>query len=336
MIQIVSNQLNPCRLPADHVRNSIDTLKIGFPLSAVKNLNLGRFDTRETTKGVDLFRHLPDQFGFARAMCVPEADSITVETSAKILGNDYRQGIHLGNLDQYANLISKSGLFEITPETLLDANVFRADACRTVELDYTPKQVSEALGVLNMQKGYHFRPYPAGQVISRKAKTKNDRVVCYGKLYELTMAKSRPFTQAHPKVLDTFTPFSFRVEHQLRKLVDLRTAFDVRETTLEDVLTSTENPVLSIVDAIAQDYNSVVSKIQAMSENVKMAERIAFVECHNRNLDAIMTTVKGLNSSKNLSGYKKKYRETIAYLETNQTKQSKNDVIIQHLKEKLA
>lgn len=71
-----------------------------------------------------------DALGFGLSRLVHEriSDHVALEFSAKLLGNDFLDGITLDNLDAVASALNGRGLLHVTPEGLLAAGCTRADA----------------------------------------------------------------------------------------------------------------------------------------------------------------------------------------------------------------
>ena len=322
---------------------SLDTLKFDIPGTAI-NLNLDAM-TKTTKEAKDKepfirYESITPTPGISGITYTPLTDKIVITTSAKVLGKDYRQGISYDTWQQYTDTLNTTGIVKADPDQLFqEAHVHRVDPCCTIELSQRPKEAIKALRLLNMFSRYSFDPYIAGMVVTRKAKSRNDRAVIYGKLDELLRSENEAFREAHPEALGTFTENSLRLEHQLRKLKDIRTAFDIeqkeaRKLPLSAVLLSDKNPVLDMFTRISADHNKALTRIRSMATNTKELEAMALLQLHNWNLDAVMASVENCTSGK-LSYYRKKYRTLIAKNRAIEAKRAGIDGLIPEIQDKL-
>lgn len=316
------------RIQIVSLSNSADTLKLGLSFDEIGvDVSKFRHQTKDRETGLMTYRHNPETIGISSITCCPETDKLTIETSAKLMQSGYRNGIHIGNLDEYADRINRANVINLKPETLYNAEVYRIDACQTIETSAMPEDVVNALMMLNANPKYRFSPYPKGITLNRKAKTRNDRGNIYGKLDELLMKSNKDFVSQCPEVLKTFTEQSTRFEYQVRKLKDIREVYGVSDTTLGNVLTAKVNPVHHMFQTITKDYNKQLSRIMAISDNLGTAQKMLFIQAHNYDIDAIMVSIGSMVKGK-LSRYKREYLDLIAKMQSEMDREDRNAHII--------
>ena len=323
------------------ISNSVDTLKMGLNegqhgvfLDTLKDNATSRNTNLKT--GIDKYIVHPTSHGISYITHNEFSGKTDIEVSAKVLGNDYRQGININNIERLSDAINATGVIEITTDELLMTQPYRVDVNQTIELSQLPKNAVDAMNLLKVQKGYQFAPYPKGITITRKAKSRNDRGNMYAKKDELLMASNKGYIKQFPKVLDTFTDNSFRIEHQLRKLEDIRKAYNIgtKDIELKQVLTASVNPVANYFSLISKDYNGILSKINLMSTSIKDAEAIAFLALHNYDIDATMQTVKGIIKG-NPTKHRAKYKKLVTKMRANEAMSKGTHSLIQEIQESL-
>lgn len=323
---------------------SLDTLKFEVNASDVLALDLGKFFKRtEDQSGNKEYTHSPvrhnDIFGFSRLVCKPTADKLEMTLSAKFLGNNYAQGINLNTFDQFTETINASGFFKVEPDQLLKGKIHRIDPCETIEVNpYSPEDVVNAIHLLNQDKRYKFEPQQkTGYQIGYKSGRTTARLQIYAKLKELQLAKNRDFVKAHPKALNSFTEHSLRFEKQTTQHRTMREdlQIDHKEITLEDVLTSTGNPVFDFFTTIAADYEKL--NVSETPELMPPRDWYKFTALRfwNYDLNACIADMKTQTGIKKPSRYKQDLNRLKAIHENAEDKQGKNAKIIELIKSKL-
>jgi hypothetical protein len=179
-------------------------------------------------------------------------DRMTVEMSAKILGEKYPAGITLETVERIPRAINEAGAFQVDAAAFLDgAEVLRCD----VAVNLPVQDVQESLRhlhLLGVNDRYHTRAYERdGIVFTREAKTAPERLTFYDKFGEMTRGKNRRWIERG--ILDA-EPFRgmLRGEVNLKNFRGVRNFLGVQDPrSLLDILSSDRNPVLAVFERVA-------------------------------------------------------------------------------------
>jgi len=116
------------------------------------------------------------------------------ELSAKILGADYPQSIHLGTIQQVADTINDSKLITIDPYKFIEsAIIHKIDITDNLRPDVLDKKLFNTLATLPVNKKYDVTHYNLktnlGVTYRNKATSIRDRLIFYCKTTELIKDK---------------------------------------------------------------------------------------------------------------------------------------------------
>lgn len=223
----------------------LDSIKVKVPNDCILGLG-GRFITTNmvdsnknelqnksslTTTGV---------LGFKSCIVDNRSQHTIFEFSAKILGPDYFEGIHLGTIQQVADTINNSKLLTIDPYKFIErAEVLKADVTDNLKPEITGEKLYNTLALLPISKKYKVTHYDDKKTTGiewwGQQKTKRDRMILYDKTKSLIADKD---LRKQPYAVKVFNDFKdvVRVESNHAKLKDLRELFG--STTLLDILGS--------------------------------------------------------------------------------------------------
>lgn len=226
---------------------------VGFDLrgtEAIKDFKTDMLGTvmtdKMTLRGID--------HGFSSFEVDTLKNEVTLNVSAKILGNDYRDGISKNNIDLVADLINGYGFAEIKTDALLRSKIRRVDPNINIEVSDIQKCVSSVVQHAAVNRNYltkHFarcgRDATLGYQSVRDVKSYKERQIGYSKVLD---SKSKSFWKAYPKALGRFTPKTLRIESNIEQHSQIRKLFAVPDVILGQVLNSSENVNAKIFDRI--------------------------------------------------------------------------------------
>jgi hypothetical protein len=232
----------------------LDTLKVEIPQEAVLGFNEAK---TYLTSQTDCSSGLVTNFRQFKADALPiGANQIKVKEggnwhltlSAKVLMDDYLEGIHLNTLERaLANLGS---CIEIDAQALMDANpkVHRFDTTDNVPLAMldgsTHKAIIDALAISTSNSFFdakrHGGQRQMGIVIQGRQEAQN-RLIAYAKHLDLARAKNKPFLMAcnNPQALIKASSKQLRVEVNHSNHQTIKQRLNIGEVTLGEVLNST-------------------------------------------------------------------------------------------------
>lgn len=287
---------------------AIDTIKLRMP-DEVARPNVGEFTRHEvnTKTGLMAFSTGTDVFGLNQISC--KSGTTTLMMSAKILGANYRKGIQLDTLDQVIDTVNKTGLLNIRKADILEqAQVHEVHPSITMDLSESPKEVLKSIQFLNLQKRHTFTPYDNGGIrISPNAKSRTDNLIFYGKLRELNTQHNKLFLHQNPKVIEAFNSNSMRCELHLRKLNAIRKTFGTADVSLNHIMKAQKNPLEAVWKPFYDDFMKVHRNVMTLAKNITQAEKWAFIEACNNDLDQVMNRARQYSTG-NDSRLKRAYR----------------------------
>lgn len=178
-------------------------------------------------------------------------ERMTVELSAKILGEMYPSGITLETVERIPEVIRAAGILDLDAAAFLDgAEVLRCD----VAVNLPVQDVQESLRhlhLLGVNDRYHTRAYQGdGIVFTREAKTAPERLTFYDKFGEMRRKNRRWIERG---ILDA-EPFRgmLRGEVNLKTFRGVRNILGVQDPRfLLDILSSDRNPVLTVFERVS-------------------------------------------------------------------------------------
>lgn len=228
----------------------LDSFKMGIPVDAFEWIDL-EGQTQETKSLQKNGRLVSEQIqvknlghGFNLLSLDTLSNKVTLSGSAKILGNDYRQGISINTIDQVAEKLNEPKAFKIDPDKLLEyAEMYTIDPCMTIDVSNLPECTKAVLTYCSANSMYEVSDYyPSGYVAKRKVSGYKERQIGYAKLPEMT-GKKNTFIKDYPKAVKTFNKDSLRIENNITSFAQIRKRLGIESNALVHVLNSQYNPV---------------------------------------------------------------------------------------------
>jgi len=246
---------------------SLDTVKFSIPFSDITfNQAHGEWlHTPPKNKGgaevtSDTWSCNTPLPGLKSILVEPGKDKVTYEVSAKILRDDYLNGINLKTIDQVIDTINNTGLTDI--KSLSSAECYRIDTTQNIEWVKTkPIDLILALQVNSLNPGFDNIIYNSKteKSINFKAKTKsvNSRLTCYYKYLELQLSKNKSFLEAcnKPYKLIEKSESIMRLEQNTTALKEMRSRFDITDNNLMSILKSNTNTNYNLLKKITSVNN---------------------------------------------------------------------------------
>lgn len=184
---------------------------------------------------------------------------IIISTSAKVLKENYYDGVSLNTIDQYCKELNATRAFHVKPEQLMKATVLSVDPNNTFEVEDLGNTISsiKQAGLTNGK--FIIKEYGAGSgfVATKDVRSYKARMSGYDKFNELTTrAGNKRFLQASPEALNRFKENTFRLEQNLTSFDRIKKAFKVPCNNLGSILNSSATPNLNL-------FNEIISKADA-------------------------------------------------------------------------
>lgn len=235
---------------------TLDSNKIEAPASCLRHFKEdGLMRTLNTIDGEimgDKFVFPFGGVGFNRFEYNKKKETILVETSAKILSDDYLQGIHINNIERVVHQVNAmaGGRFEIDPKIFIEEGKFlNIDTTNNLRVSHELRDYFEALLAYGSGSKYQVSRYTEkgnqGVVYKGQQRTFKERLIVYDKYIELTQkSDNREFF----KTLNNSTRLLnevkgvLRVEQNSVELRKIRERLNIHQTSILGVLTSPMKP----------------------------------------------------------------------------------------------
>lgn len=239
-----------------------DRLKLVCSLDVVENVNERVFQTIVRDGLLTSYKYHQDtpfylliRKDFIHSECV-------IEFTGKILLDRYPELINRDNIRYCIEQINALGICDIDTDKLLQtAIVAKCDITKDIPSTQIKDIISQTKQSLSNYEKWEVEKYPNGICIRNKVTTDRykKRVCIYNKEKELSAQSNATFLNAvrtPSKLLDYFKG-KVRFELNIGTMVQVRRYLQITDNSLNKVLTSTSNPILSILDeALKKDTDT--------------------------------------------------------------------------------
>mgnify|MGYP003376527571 FL=1 len=232
-----------------------------MPFDCIKSFNKQEFLERDISQNGQLLSKsftVNNPIPGLKSIQVNElTDQVTIETSAKILKDNYLQGINLNTLGQYIDSINGTNLVYIMSDKIDQATCLKIDTTQNIEWHKTkPIDVIQSIHLSAINDNYHNTIYNSKTEKSirckGKQKTINSTLTIYYKYLELMTAKNKDFLKScnRPGKMLQDSETIMRVEQNTTALKEMRNRLKIADTNLMSVLTSTANTNFDLLNTI--------------------------------------------------------------------------------------
>ena len=222
----------------------LDSVKILLPnevintLSDYGQINKGMFNDKINKDNV-VFSKI--QFrGLNKIVVDYVSNETTLEVSAKILKQNYIEGINKNTIVEVIENINETNLINFDTNKFIDSATFlRLDVTDNVKIPGDNTQLYKTLANIPLAQKYHTSFYKRknnlGVVWKGEQTSKKDRFICYDKTKELYRDKSLYSTDYRNKIMNDFVDVN-RFEQNLVSFKAIREYY--KTNNLKDVLVS--------------------------------------------------------------------------------------------------
>jgi hypothetical protein len=335
--------------------DTLDSFKALFSLDTVKDFHEGRFQHEVITAGVnpdsEMFNIEPEakkdifvanniETGLKRIEVDQRKHTLIIEGSAKILHEQYLQGITANTIERVFDQINQTGLITLDiPAAIETGTLLRVDVTKNLQVDKPVSEYVGALGLIPVNDKYRIDTYTTESIVfnGRQISFK-ERQTFYDKAAEVKKDK---------EIQGYFRSFGkkniFRAETNLAQLKRIRHYFGTNN--LQDVLKQPVNPNYLLFDKITHRAPNEVLQLfdEYQGISLYMIEKTEGRKKIIQQLQMDMVLIDRFlkeHIKGNISRYKKEYRQVLTgMLQTAGLK--KHDIgyytkLINELKTKLA
>lgn len=230
-----------------------DRLKLICSLDVVENVNEQDFQTIAQDGCVTSYKYQQDQPFYLLIRKDFKNNESVIEFTGKILMDRYPELINLNNIRYCIEQINRLGICEIDTDRLLQtAKIAKCDVTKDVASTEIKEIISQTKQNLTNYDKWVVEKYPNGICLRNKVTTDRykKRICIYDKAKELTQQTNSLFLQSlhqSQKVLDYFKD-KVRFELNIGTMIQVRKYLQIDDNSLNKVLASTANPILSVID----------------------------------------------------------------------------------------
>ena len=152
---------------------SIDSYKLTFDSGIVKDISLSKYDRTEYTSASQnnelLNIERPKQIkyncknpelGIQKIELNETSNKVILQGSAKVLRDDYYQGINTNTWGRVIDSYNNTGLINLDPvEVFNNAELFSVDISDNLKMEHHPSKYIETLKLLNVNERYHVTDF---------------------------------------------------------------------------------------------------------------------------------------------------------------------------------
>lgn len=300
----------------------LDSIKIEVPEMAIKSMDRNMPCNTQTVNGVVTSEcytvpksNLP--FG-VRSIQVRERDgerTAIVETSAKILKDQYYEMINNNTIDRYLHELNKNGSVIFTSDLVDSARLLTMDVTQNLQVGDKIASYVSAMACVPITDKYNVTAYKGsgnmGVVWAGKQKSFKERQIFYDKLKDIAR-DSKLRKAVHSKDLQRFKGV-LRVEGNFTSFKKIR-EYTGSDNLLRDVLNSDQQVNIKLFDKITRNVNTVNLELLMEWDGMKFyqIEKLEGRKSIIRAFDYDMVKIKSFireRISGNINGYVTAYRE---------------------------
>ena len=240
-----------------------DKIKIVSSIENVKSLNEDVFENKVKDGCIVEQRYTMMSPYYLYIEVDYREQELILEFTGKILKDDYKDLIHINNIQTCLSNINDLGLCNLNIGGILaDGEIVKADVC--LDVDYPDcKALTKSLraNVSNFNK-YLARTIGDNFVIEKNVQTKGykRRLTIYDKAKEIQKAGNRGFlsTLDNPQLLLDYFDGKIRFELNLNSKEQIRKSLNIYDTSIGAVLNSTSTSIWDLLDNALEEADGEI------------------------------------------------------------------------------
>lgn len=230
-----------------------DKLKLIAPIDIIDHINEQEFQTIVKDGNITSYRYQQDQPFYLLIRKDFLHNECVIEFTGKILLDRYPELINLNNIRYCIEQINRLGICVIDTDRLLKtANVVKCDVTKDIPSSQIKEIILQTKQNLSNFDKWEVEKYSNGICLRNKVTTDRykKRVCIYNKEKELSAQSNATFLNAvrcKSALLDYFKD-KVRFELNIGTVLQVKHYLQIADNSLNKVLASTANPILSIID----------------------------------------------------------------------------------------
>ena len=296
---------------------TLDSNKLQIPIGIIKGWDRSKFhlNTKTDETGIIGERYtvkpseVHEVLGLKSISYSPASESFVIETSAKILKEEYPKGISLNTFERLIDEITKTNIIDIDCNDVYDkGHFFSFDITNNIIMDRDNLMpYFEALNTVRNNPRYSVKPYlekgNTGIVFSGDYKSKKSRLILYDKMKDIRRDKLLLENVPYPLLYKSFNN-SIRIEQNIVSFKEARKTLNILgDISVKSILNAANNPNYNLFQTIKSSVQyDVFNEYQNISFNDerKMRGDFEIIKQFEYDIQKIMayigTRVKGKTS----------------------------------------
>ena len=253
-----------------------------------------------------------------------EDNELVLEFTGKVLGSDYPKLISIDTIKQCFININNMGICLLDIDAIMDdASVVKCDVTQDVCCDDVPALTKYiASNIINYREYIARTLRNSNFVVEKNVTTRGykKRLTIYNKQKEMNKRENSRYMTEYNIPPNTFENIC-RFELNLNSTAQIKKSLGISDTSLQSVLTATNNPIRDFLDDVVADSNYTISLTDKQSYFTALVLRDCDYDIHKVETKMRQLYSRGTNMSKVI----KPYREALA--KKNEYKFTKSDLL---------
>ena len=253
-----------------------------------------------------------------------EDNELVLEFTGKVLGSDYPKLISIETIKQCFININNMGICLLDIDAIMDdASVVKCDVTQDVCCDDVPALTKYiASNIINYREYIARTLRNSNFVVEKNVTTRGykKRLTIYNKQKEMNKRENSRYMTEYNIPPNTFENIC-RFELNLNSTAQIKKSLGISDTSLQSVLTATNNPIRDFLDDVVADSNYTISLTDKQSYFTALVLRDCDYDIHKVEAKMRQLYSRGTNMSKVM----KPYREALA--KKNEYKFTKSDLL---------
>jgi hypothetical protein len=261
----------------------LDSVKMKVPIEAISSMNNSYCDYKPSYEGADNSILISEvlkskrgiDIGIKNIEVYERQGHVILECSAKMLKENYIEGINKNTIYELLDNTSATGAIKIDNNRFVDgAIVLSCDNTDNIKIEVP--DIYGKLAKIPLPNKYDITRYNTvkneGIVFKGKQKSFKERQIVYNKLIELTNASAnKMFRQLYPKALDKFRGI-MRVEGNFTSAEIIRHYYKTPDQRLINILNSSSKVNYELFNKITKTATPAAMKLFSEYEGMKWNE----------------------------------------------------------------
>ena len=262
---------------------TLDRIKLVADMEHIRSFSPADFLKIPDRYGHFYYKYLHEHPYLLNIIINDRRNEIVIEFTGKILKDDYHRLINIDTIHQCLDTINHLGICELDVDGIVQsAEVCRCDVTMDVDCHYNMNDIKRHLksSITNYDKWLYRNCENNGIEITKNFTSSKHRklLILYEKGKELHKANNRYFMDwvSDRDSLERRFKSKMRFELNLRTKEQVRTFLHISDNKLNNVLSSTANPVLEVFDRAINENRTSTTTVYGKPDKMALLEQCGY------------------------------------------------------------